>query len=145
MLAQSAARQISRDKLREILFRSPFGLVPLSRLSQKQSWGKKETADNIVSEASWQVGPMTFNPLYLDSGLERFQRGIGLPIPGKGAGWASTMRGAAANPSLLPSASRGFSEKLFPICFLFHCWDRVDTDDVSSVGCLLWAPQAFPG
>lgn len=29
---------------------------------------------------------MTFNPLYLDSGLERFQRGIGLPIPGKG-GW----------------------------------------------------------
>lgn len=86
MLAQSAARQISRDKLREILFRSPFGLVPLSRLSQKQSWGKKETADNIVSEASWQVGPMTFNPLYLDSGLERFQRGIGLPIPGKG-GW----------------------------------------------------------
>lgn len=61
---------------------------------------------------------MTFNPLYVDSVLECFQMGIGLQIPGKGAGSVSTAGGTAARPFLLPSASVSFSEKLFPICFL---------------------------
>ena len=83
-----------------------------------RGWGKEKTADQIFSEASWQVGPMTFNPLYLDLVLECFQMGVGLQIPGKGAGPVSTAGGAAARPFLLPSASVSFSEKLFPICFL---------------------------
>lgn len=44
--------------------------------------------------------------------------GIGLQIPGKGAGSVSTAGGAAARPFLLPLASVSFSEELFPICFL---------------------------
>ena len=47
-----------------------------------RGWEEK-AADQIFSEVSWQVGPMTFNPLCLDSVQQCFHMGIRLQIRGK--------------------------------------------------------------
>lgn len=83
---------------------------------------REKTAGQIFSGACWQIGPMTFNALYLDRMLECFQMGINLGIPGKGPLGEHGVRGCSLPLSAPVHLSQLFREA-GKGCFQFASWN----------------------